>query len=111
MGQAKQRRVQFSELVELRPDQISGTMCAWEGCTATFKHTHGGQPPNGWRILYTMKKYDAGQLPSGEPVMRIFSKQAGFTRDACLCPHHAEALERQLKPLCREVMAEAEGTA
>ncbi len=88
-----------------------GSICARDGCGATYEHTQDGQPPKDWRVLYTFKRYSCSQLPNGEPVIRVFAPEAGWERDAVLCPHHARHLEEQLKPSARELLAPAQGNA
>jgi hypothetical protein len=112
MSEAKQRRAVFSELKELKASELAATVCAWKGCEAAYERNSDAQPPDGWRIFYLMKRYDGAVLPNGEPVMRIFSSRSGLERDAVLCPQHAKQLDEELlKPLNREVLAEAAGNA
>ena len=119
MGEAKRRRAQIAELKTFRADEFAkmGCMCAREGCTATYAMTSDGQPPPGWRILYTMKRYAFGKLPNGEPVLRFYAEGSGdrgpgLERDTVLCPHHARELDQEfLKPLLHALQAPAQGNA
>lgn len=113
MGEAKRRRAQYAELKMVPAGDLAamGSMCSWNGCHAAYEATPDGQPPPGWRILYLMKRYTGGKLPNGEPVLRIFSADAGIERDCVLCPKHAEELKEKLFPLQDELIREPQGTA
>ncbi len=112
-GEAKRRRAAIAELKTYTREEMlaMGSICAWDGCVNTYERTQDGQPPQGWRVLYTFRRYSCGELPNGEPVIRVFAPEAGWERDAVLCPYHAHHLEEQLKPLTRELLAPAQGNA
>jgi hypothetical protein len=91
-----------SELKFFSPAELAamGSICAWDGCQATFK----GDMPRGWVYLIT---YWAKR-----PQLNILDvPQRDMPRDAVLCPKHAHALESQLMDLGRQINEPARGSA
>ena len=83
-----------------READISGSMCAWDGCAATFS----GDMPKGWTnlLVYWSKRPELNFLTIPPQDM---------LRDAVLCPEHACALECHLKDLGRLVSISPKGVA
>lgn len=76
---------------QIRPDEIKGSMCAWDGCEATYP---GHDMPPGWAFLLS---YYARQ-----PVNNFRQiKDGDIYRDGVLCPDHVRALAQQLKNVGR----------
>ena len=67
--------------------QISGSICAWNGCEQTTKHQIGSLTP-GWRHIVM----SAGLLFERRNILNA-------DRDGVLCPDHFIELDRLLKPL------------
>jgi hypothetical protein len=66
--------------------EITGCVCAWDGCAARFT----GDMPRGWinLLAYWSKR----------PEMNFSTiPPQNVVRDGVLCPEHAGALESQLK--------------
>jgi hypothetical protein len=78
--------------------EISGSLCAWEGCHASFK---GGQAPSGWTYLILYRP----------PLVMNFIDilPTDCLRDTCLCPEHTRLLDSQFKELGRAVSGPAAG--
>jgi hypothetical protein len=89
------KKTQIWETRYLRTDQITGHMCAWEGCEEIFT----GDKPPGWFWLVV---YNA-PFPQPWPDVFLTVPQADMPRDAVLCPLHFLTLERQLKALSRKM--------
>jgi hypothetical protein len=90
----ERRKAKKFELKLISKEQLAaaGSMCAWDGCEATFK----GEMPRGWTILLT---YWAKR-----PVLDLMTLPArDWMRDGVLCPEHTRALESQLKDLSRDL--------
>jgi hypothetical protein len=66
-------------------NQISGKICAWRGCTATFK----GETPPGWMNLLTY------WAPRPKPRLDFLRDRMRW--DGVLCPAHNLPLEALLK--------------
>jgi hypothetical protein len=77
-----------------------GSICAWEGCTATFQ----GDMPHGWINLLA---YWAPRPLTNFWEIPVKDRM----RDACLCPEHTRQLDSQLKPIGRALDAPAQGHA
>jgi hypothetical protein len=79
---------------------ITGCICAWDGCAARFS----GNMPTGWinLLAYWSKRPEMNfsKIPSQDVV-----------RDGVLCPKHTRALEAELKNLGRSVSIPPEGAA
>ena len=82
-------KVRKVERVKL--EDISGSVCAWEGCTTRFDD----EIPAGWVCLLTW------WAPWPEPEKTVAEVACGpfCKRDAVLCPKHASELEGLLKDI------------
>jgi hypothetical protein len=84
------RKAKVSEVKAIPIADISGFMCAWDGCAATFT----GDMPRGWIYLLTYW--------SPRPELTFWTIPShDILRDAVLCPEHTRAPESQLKDLFR----------
>jgi len=86
MNRHERRKANVSELKMVKVADLTGSMCAWDGCVAAFK----GDMPKGWTwMLQYWSKHPQGQFFDIPP--------KDVERDACLCPDHSRALKDQLK--------------
>jgi hypothetical protein len=90
MNRHARRKAKVSELKTIQIADITGCICAWDGCAATFD----GDMPKGWINLF------AYWSPRAELAFWTIAPQH-VLRDAVLCPEHTRALECQLKELSR----------
>jgi hypothetical protein len=96
----ERRRVVVLERKKVKLSELTGRMCAWDGCGASFK----GDMPEGWTNL--IMYWAPSPIPN---VLDI--PPADWLRDAGLCPEHTRLLESQLKDLGRAVSGPAAGCA
>ena len=80
-----------------------GSLCAWDGCIATFEKM---MPPD-WRMLLVYWS----PLPEGDKTLLEIALGGNCDRDASLCPEHARELDGLLKDIGRLVDAPPAGTA
>ena len=86
MNRHERRKAKVSELKMVKVSDLTGHMCAWDGCEATFK----GDMPKGWTwMLQYWSKHPQGQF--------LDIPQKDVEWDACLCPEHTRAFAAQLK--------------
>ena len=94
MPKNRKARVMTAERKLLTKKEVSekGSMCAWDGCSATFE---GLMPPD-WRHLLVYWS----PRPSDSTLVQV--SNSGFCdRDAVLCPEHWRELDGRLKDLAR----------
>ena len=90
MNRHGRRRAKVFERKTVPLTDISGSLCAWDRCEATYS----GDMPNGWIYLMTYWSKQPEQTFLKIPPQDV-------SRDGVLCPEHARALESQLKERSR----------
>ena len=100
MNRHERRKAKVFEVKNIPIADISGSLCAWDGCAATFS----GDMPKGWTnlLVYWSKRPELNFLAIPPQDM---------LRDAVLCPEHACVLECHLKDLGRLVSMSPKGMA
>ena len=100
MNRHQRRKAQVSEVKDIRISEISGFVCAWDGCAAKFS----GDMPRGWINLLAYW--------SRQPELNFLNiSPRDMVRDAVLCPEHARALKSLLKDLGQLASMPPVGTA
>jgi hypothetical protein len=100
MNRHQRRKAKALEIKTMPLVEISGCMCAWDGCPATFR----GDMPRGWinLLAYWSKRPELNFLTI--PPQDV-------SRDGVLCPQHAGVFESQLKDRGRLVSMPPKGSA
>ena len=99
----KKRKTKIIESKEIKLNEMPGSMCAWDGCEATFD---GMMPPE-WRYLLL---YWTPHPATDNTLLEIASGPT-CDRDATLCSEHARELDGRLKDLSRWINDPVGGTA
>ena len=101
MNRHARRKAKVFQVKTIPITAISGCMCAWDGCAATFK---GDDMPRGWvnLLVYWSKRPELHFLKI--PPQDVWS-------DGVLCPEHARVLESQLFDMGRLVSMPPMGVA
>ena len=100
---AKQRKQKSLKRKLIKPGDITGRLCAWEGCEVSFEEP---MPPD-WRSLLVY--WDP--YPDVNKTLGQIATSTTCDRDAVLCPEHARMLEASLKDIARWTRDPVGGTA
>ena len=100
---AKQRKLKTLKRKLIEPGDITGRLCAWEACEASFEEP---MPPDWHSLLVYWDPY-----PDVNKTLGQIATSTTCDRDAVLCPEHARMLEASLKDIARWTRDPVGGTA
>ncbi len=100
----KRQKQTILEQKWVKPGNIQGMACAWEGCEASFDEYP--MPPDWRSLLVYWNPY-----PAVDKTLLEIARLTTCDRDAALCPQHAQMLEASLKDIGRWASGPVGGTA